>query len=264
MKRPPNRRRIVTALCWMALSSGSCLPQQAPAPGKTATEAVPPQKAKGFEVASIRAVPPSEQCYTSIETYGSPHFSSKCASLSYLLSFAYGVNPTYFIDAPKGLDSARFDLDTKIEGDVPSTYELLKPLMQQLLAQRFGLVAHTSTKQTAGYDLYLLKDGSKLTRATAAGDAAYIFADRLQAPGVTLAQLTGMLAAPLHRPVVDKTALSGIYNIQLKFAPLDAVDSTSPSIFTALKEQLGLKLQPSTVPVDTLVIEHINLAPTAN
>ena len=79
-----------------------------------------------------------------------------------------------------------------------------------------------------------------------------------------MAILAGMLARPVGRPVVDKTGITGKYDITLNFAPEGSTDSTLPSIFTALQEQLGLKLEPQKVPVEILVIDHLEKMPSEN
>jgi len=67
-----------------------------------------------------------------------------------------------------------------------------------------------------------------------------------------------------HAPVVDHTGLSGTFNIDLTYAPDSSTDSDLPSLYTAIEEQLGLKLKPEKVTVDTLVIDHVDGTPTPN
>ena len=74
--------------------------------------------------------------------------------------------------------------------------------------------------------------------------------------------LAGMLARPLHRPVVNKTGIEGNYNIVLNYSQEGTADSSLPSIFMALQEQLGLKLESLMVPVEMLVIDHVESVPT--
>ena len=73
-----------------------------------------------------------------------------------------------------------------------------------------------------------------------------------------------MLARPVHRPVVDQTGIKGSFDINLNFAPEGATDSSLPSVFTALQEQLGLHLENRKVPQQTLVIEHVERVPADN
>jgi uncharacterized protein (TIGR03435 family) len=73
-----------------------------------------------------------------------------------------------------------------------------------------------------------------------------------------------MLSAWLKQPVVDATGIDGLYDINLKFAPAGATESELPSIFTAVQEQLGLKLEPRKVPVENLVVDHVEKEPVDN
>ena len=73
-----------------------------------------------------------------------------------------------------------------------------------------------------------------------------------------------ILESPVERPIIDRTGLGGTYDIALKFATADDPDSNLPDIFTAVQEQLGLKLVPQKVPVEILVIDHVDKIPTEN
>jgi uncharacterized protein (TIGR03435 family) len=88
--------------------------------------------------------------------------------------------------------------------------------------------------------------------------------NRIGSDAMSMQTLTVMLSALLGSPVTDKTGLNGNYNIALKFAPVNALDSPLPSIFTAIQEDLGLKLNPATVPTTYLVIDHVDRNPSAN
>jgi uncharacterized protein (TIGR03435 family) len=145
------------------------------------------------------------------------------------------------------------------------TPERLKPMLAALLAERFGLIAHRETRVVSGYALVLAKGGFRLraSEAVGAGQSA-ILRGRIIGRPADLPQLAAMLARPLGLPVVDKTGLSGTYEIDLKFAPADSVDSSFPSIFTAIQEQLGLKLDSQRVPLNMLVIDRCQRVPTDN
>jgi uncharacterized protein (TIGR03435 family) len=87
---------------------------------------------------------------------------------------------------------------------------------------------------------------------------------RLIAPNAPIALLASLLEGSLGKPVVDKTDLTGAYKIDFKFAPEGDAASTLPSIFTAIQEQLGLKLDAQKVPFETLIIDRCNPIPTQN
>lgn len=93
---------------------------------------------------------------------------------------------------------------------------------------------------------------------------AEILPNRLDAWGITIDGLAGILAGPAGAAVIDKTGLTGSYDITLKYAPESDPNSSLPSIFTAIQEQLGLKLEPAKVPVGYLVIDHVDRVPAEN
>ena len=111
----------------------------------------------------------------------------------------------------------------------------------------------------------IAKSGPKLKQGTP-GKAAggMILPNGLRNPSASMDSLAGMLVRPLHRPVVNKTGIEGNYNIVLNYAPEGATDASRPSLFTALQEQLGLKLEAQTVTVEVLVIDHVEKVPTEN
>lgn len=217
-----------------------------------------------FEVASIRPVPPNQQGFTSISPYGQPRFTAKNVSMTSLLELAYNVDDRYIKGMPKGEDATLFDIDAKTEGDVPLTYERLQPLMQHLLQQRFHLAAHRETEEISGYDLIVAKTGLKLKTTDQPPKRSYILPDEIHMPSGSMEIFARVLARVLHRPIQDVTQTPGNYEIQLKYAPEDATDSALPSVYTALKEQLGLELKPSKVAVAMLVVDHVDAMPTEN
>jgi uncharacterized protein (TIGR03435 family) len=134
-----------------------------------------------------------------------------------------------------------------------------------MLEERFKLVTHRETKDTAGYALTIAKGGPKLKPGEIAnGRMPVILRGRLISPNAAMAEIVSILARPLGKPVIDKTNLTGTFNIDLKFAPDGDAASPLPSIFTAVQEQLGLKLESQKVPFETLVIDHCERIPTDN
>jgi uncharacterized protein (TIGR03435 family) len=251
---------VLVALAWM----GQCRAQSASATPATACIADPQLPA--FEVAAITPVAEKNRSETTIGQYGLPHFTLRGASLSLLLTFSFDVQRANFINAPRGLDDAVFDVQVESANGIPLTYEALKPRMQQLLEQRFCLKAHTGTKLVSGYALVSAKGGAKVTPESTPGERAsgYITQDEVNGTNIEMGAFASMLASPAGRPVQDQTGLQGKYTIKVQFAPVSDAESTLPSIFMAVKEQIGLELKPSQVPVQTLTIEHLNLTPTEN
>ncbi len=137
-------------------------------------------------------------------------------------------------------------------------------MLRALLADRFKLKVHQETKILPLYQLVIAKGGPKLKESHASKTTTNGIG-RLTAQRMTMASLTRILTVVTDRLVVDKTGLTAEYDFDLRWTPDDLQESageipeavSGPSIFTALKEQLGLKLQPAKGPVDILVIDHI-------
>jgi uncharacterized protein (TIGR03435 family) len=152
--------------------------------------------------------------------------------------------------------------------------ELIHQLFQQLLADRFKLVVHWDTKQLPVYALVVARSGSRLehSKNTDGSASANSGHGTLAAKGITAdnlaARLTTILSRELDRMVVNQTGLAGAFDLSLAWSPADrsaaprdaSTDNAAPegpSIFTALQEQLGLKLISAKAPVKTLVIDHV-------
>jgi uncharacterized protein (TIGR03435 family) len=205
-------------------------------------------------------------------------FSASNVDLKMLIANAYGVKPDQISGGPGWIDSNRYDIEAKVvaaNGATPQplTREQSNLMLRSLLADRFKLAVHNETKEAPIYELIVAKNGPKLqpakpdqpTRMTIGGSGkATMEVDQISA-------LIYQLSLQVGRPVVDKTGLTGKYEIKLEWTrdsgsgSVDATstDASGPSIFTAVQEQLGLKLVSSKGPVDTLVIDHAE-QPTAN
>lgn len=248
-----NRRNLLVMLTGIAISLPGIVIAQTPTTA-----------ASQFEVASIRQVP-SGRGYTSISPSGSTRFTARNVSMKLLIEMAFGVED-YQISGKDldWLDSELYDVEAKPEGDVSLSYEQMKPLLQNLLAQRFKLMIHHEQKDFRGYALMVAKNGPRLHAGKEASTAGYILRNGIRSPGISMSGLATMLAHPLGRPVFDKTGITGKYDIKLSFAPDGSTDSPLPSIFTAVQEQLGLELEPQKVAVDMVVIDHLEKVPTEN
>jgi uncharacterized protein (TIGR03435 family) len=250
------------------LTASPALAQNTTKNSLTADCAADPQL-PAFEVASIRPVASKDSGMTQIGEYGLPRFEMKNVSLALVVSLSFDVRQANFINVPSGLEDAMFDIQVKSAGEVPLTYEALKPRLQQMLEQRFCLKARMGTRQVSGYALVVAKGGSNRSKLTplkesAGRGTAYMTTDEVGLTGAELSVLAGVLTSVAGKPVEDQTGLLGKYTVKLRFAPEDDPSSTLPSIFTSLKEQLGLELKPARVSVPTLTIDHMNLTPTEN
>jgi uncharacterized protein (TIGR03435 family) len=148
-------------------------------------------------------------------------------------------------------------------------------MMQTLLAERFKLVPHRETRQLLMYSLVIAKNGLKIHPTEDGQGRTSSRPGRLEAAKITMQRLADLLAHSLGLPVVDSTGVKGVFDFTLQWSPgeaptiaaangTEAAGVGGPSIFTALQEQLGLKLMSEKGPVEILVVDHIEKAPTEN
>ncbi len=236
-----------------------------------------------FEVASIRPNN-SEAKINDLSFAPGGRLTGINQSLRLLIMRAYGVRSFQISGGPSWLDSAKFDVEAKREGN--PTPEQMTQMFQSLLADRFQLRVHRETKDLPIYALLVAKNGPKLERSHPDGCTDPTPGIPLPAPGegpvricgsfnlqpgritgtrATMSQFAAALARyPFNQSVVDKTALDGTYDINLQWTPDEtAADRSGPSIFTTIQEQLGLRLESQKGPVETLVIDHAE-KPSAN
>jgi uncharacterized protein (TIGR03435 family) len=221
-----------------------------------------------FEVASVKVHPAS-----SGGVNGSPERSGfeetqgririENLPLKTLIELAYGVRDFQF-SGPRWLSMVHVD----IEATPPTGYkhEQLLPLLRSLLAARFQLIVHHESKQMSAYALVVAKGGQKFHEA--AGPRGH-FTDRpglISGTRVSMGEFTGALAGMLELPVVDKTGLTAAYDFKLEWTPELAPEVSEPglSIFTALRDQLGLSLRAQKVRIDVVTVDHVEKAPTEN
>jgi len=190
-----------------------------------------------------------------------------------LWQLVYGAFDVRLDDQVKGLPgwahSDQFDIQAKMGEEAFAALQKLPPkdqaqerqeLMRALLSDRFKLRLHHETKERPIYELVKAQGGCKL-KESPPGEPQRMMAGRgrVITHATPLISLVANLPDATGRLVVDETGLTGNYDITLKWTPDDqrGADDAGPSIFTALEEQLGLKLVPARGPVNTLVIDHV-------
>jgi uncharacterized protein (TIGR03435 family) len=221
-----------------------------------------------FEVASVkltqhgRTVEGSSHSTVGNTDQGS--FSATNATLQMLLVWAYDVKD-YQISGPDWLNSedARYDITAKSPAGVPSRQ--MPAMLQSLLVERFKLALHRETRTLPIYELVIAKSGPKIHEVASDGhsNSTRMGEGRLTATHVTMTDLAVQLSRHLGRAVIDQTGLKGAFDFTLDYAADDA-DTSRPSIFTALQEQLGLRLEATKGPVEVLVVDRAERIPTEN
>jgi len=276
----PARALLVMAL--LAFAQPIVHAQQFPIPPDVSPQSTDPNvKLPVYDVASVK---PNKANDGMMRIMNHPDgFSCTNISLKTLIGNAYGIRQDLITGGPAWADSVGFDVEAKVSGEDVEAFKKLtgrqrNSLLQALLADRFHLKVHHETKTLPMYDLLIAKGGSRLKAnapAPPSPDAAKdpeaakprgmmtMGPGMLKGQGLPMASIANQLSYALQATVSDKTGLTGDFDFELKWTPDDAgptnADTSSEpniSIFTAVQEQLGLKLQPTKGPVDTLVIDH--------
>jgi uncharacterized protein (TIGR03435 family) len=179
----------------------------------------------------------------------------------------------YMIDGPAWLTTEHFDINGRFPADTPVPQ--VRQMMQDLLQERFKLSLHRETRQLPIYSLLVARNGPKIHAVEPGQPRTSGAPGRLEATKITMQKLADLLARMAGAPVADATALPGAYDFVLEWSPEESLRTSAadgsasggnggPSIFTALEEQLGLKLAGSKGPVEVLVVDHIERVPTGN
>jgi uncharacterized protein (TIGR03435 family) len=230
-----------------------------------------------FEVASIK---PSDPAGSLAIRRSGLHLSTTNSSLLFLITWAYDIQSDRVLNQPKWLDSARYDIVANAaplkSPRRPGQPTELQQMMQSLLAERFKLVLHRETKDLPVYALIVAKGGPKVHLSPAPetmGQNPFQMpgSGRLTGAEVSAEMLANVLSGQLRRTVQDQTSLQGVFDFKLQWDPepmmhhLEPAElRTSGSLFTALQEQLGLKLEARKAPVEVLVIDRMESTPTEN
>lgn len=226
-----------------------------------------------FEVASIRLHTAPLQTIMGFNISGS-RITMEGYNVPQLIMEAYGPRGYWQISlaAVKDLDAAvYFDIAARAPGDAAPTRDDVRKMLQTLLADRFKLSVHHETKDTPVYALVTSKGGPKLKESVEPGQCSVNVRPVTGGQGYafsrcTLDDLAGMLGGgTVDRPVVDESGFTGKYDFRIVFMPAfmrrDQPDEISP--FSAIQD-LGLKLEPRSTPMDILVVDHVEKKPSDN
>ena len=225
-----------------------------------------------FEVASIKISDPGEAGPGDIpkNMENSPgHFAMRNVPLRYCIEWAYDLKD-YQVLGPEWIKSDnRYDIVANAPG--PVSDDDMKLMLQTLLLERFQMKVHRETKNLDVYALLPGKGAPKLQKP-AADDQAGLGAGPNGTVKFTkqpLSRFTFMLTRRMDRPAIDMTGLPGLYDFTIDLSGLGfngnpPADTSAPSVFTTVQDNLGLRLEAQKAPIEVLVIDHAEKVPTAN
>jgi uncharacterized protein (TIGR03435 family) len=218
-----------------------------------------------FEVAALKFHPEPITLSADPVTRGS-RVTATAVTLVDLITSAYGVRYDQITGGPAWSKSDHYDLSAKAEGEAPLTAAESRQMLQGLLAERFQLVVRRETREVPVYALVVAKGGSKLHEVkpdSVPGDGVWLRGRKTSSKGWEPWMIAGTLASlpDVGRPVLDKTGLKGLFEFRLDFSA--GANDDRPNIFSAIQDQLGLKLEASKGPVEFVVIDHLE-KPSAN
>jgi uncharacterized protein (TIGR03435 family) len=243
------------------------------------------QTPPSFEVASVKAAAPccAPGQHLPSPKAGEDRIDFRYVTLRYCIEFAFGVED-YQLSGPPWLADARFDIEAKgPEGTRPTQ---LPDMLQNLLAERFGLRIHREAKDVSALALVITKGGPKLKQSVIGKDdtgpsfsmaLSYDGAGRMEVKRASMSEFAKYLSVVcMHQPVIDLTGLDGRYDLDPDFSPEDGrgmaivtvngappVPDSAVSIYTSIKK-FGLKLESRRLPLEVIVVDQIEKTPTEN
>lgn len=228
-----------------------------------------------FEVASIKPSPNSDEGRTPWrykETPGGIDYGF--ASAESLILKAFDLK-SYQLVMPRGYQAKEWDIVAKAPAN--SRIQDFPLMLRSLLADRFQLAFHRETRERPVYELVVAKGGSKLKEVPPPGGGlgGYRTAEGMihSSGKIPLSLLAKVLTAEVRMPVIDKTGIQGIFEIDFEYAPLatnapadggSTAGFPGPTVFSALERTLGLRLEPRKDAVEILVVDHLAETPTEN
>ena len=223
------------------------------------------QSPKAFDVISIKPDRDGHGLDAGAQPGG--RYIARNVSAEFLLLEAFGIKEYQIVGRPKWLDAEHYDISAKIESPNQLSREQLRPLLQAMLMDRFSMKFHTEMREFPVYSLVMGKGGPKFE-----ADNIFLFPPSLnisvsngrgtltgrRMPMSALADQLGNMAG---RTVIDNTGLKGDYDFKLTWAPSESPDDSFPSLFSAVQDQLGLKLiAVKKANVTVVVIERMDRA----
>jgi uncharacterized protein (TIGR03435 family) len=244
-------------------------------------KAMPADAKPKFDVVTVKPSDPNRP--GNLFTVRGRHVMTINTNVDDLITFAYGLHPRQIVDGPEWFGTDKFDIDGVPDVEGQPTNQQLRLLMQDVLERRFGLKFHHDQRELAVYSLTVGKSGPKMTVTASPPSGANNFLLRGRGGDLMVTNATmkdfcnGMQEAVMDKPVVDHTGLKDRYDFTLKWtaddsqfaqmgmrppAPTDDPNAP-PSLYTAIQEQLGLKLDSVKTMADVVVIDKVE-KPSAN
>jgi uncharacterized protein (TIGR03435 family) len=241
---------------------------------------VPPMDANAnpsFEVATIKPSAPDQRG----KGFGfqGDRFRTRNTNLNDLIAFAYGLHAKQIVDAPPWFGTDLYDIEAKPDVEGRPNQKQMQTMLQKLLADRFKLTFHHDTRELAVYVIRVSSGGPKMTKTTSAENDPSAFFFRALGDLTVRNQsmkdfATWMQSGVMDKPVVDETELKDKYDFQLKWTPDESQfaqfrgtgavvpppsddPKAAPNLYTAMQEQLGLRMGPAKFPDDVIVIDHV-------
>jgi uncharacterized protein (TIGR03435 family) len=230
--------------------------------------------AQSFDVASIHAQRPDDRQFF-VRPPANGRFTAQGVTAKLLVMLAYSVQEDQILGGPRWLSTEKWDLEARADDGGRYSGEESRRMLQDLLQDRFSLRFHRDTAQRAVYALTLTKDGPKFKPSTRERTNIRVTPKSFDIQRGNVAAITGVLASALGRPVIDRTGLAGVYDLSLQWddasiseggvfrRELPASAPDHGSVFTAIQEQLGLRLDSQRAPIELIVIDMCE-KPTAN
>jgi uncharacterized protein (TIGR03435 family) len=226
-----------------------------------------------LEVATIKLRPPDQR--TTGYGFNGHEFLVRNQNLTNLLAIAYGIHSKQILNAPDWSNSVLYDITGIPDAPGRPSQKKVEILIKKLLVDRFQLKTHTETRVLSVYAITVAKDGAKMAKDTDPANAPYGFGQvgliNLTIPNMTMNDFASwMHTFVMDRPVVDQTGLTDRYDFQLKWTPDDSQftqvgtlpptndnPNAPPNLYTAIQQQIGLKIEPTKAPDTVLVIDHV-------
>jgi uncharacterized protein (TIGR03435 family) len=224
-----------------------------------------------FEVAAVKPADPNDH-NQGFHLRGH-RISIENISMTSLICFAYSIQKTQIVDAPRWFDEQPWDIQGVPDAEGVPSWPQYRRMLQKLLTSRFSLQMHHDKRELLVYTLTVAKGGPKLEKSKSDPDAVIDesghgvgSAQYMKFTNDSMTEFAQLLQLMGDRPVIDQTNLPGRYDFTLLWTPNEmraAEPDAAPALFTAVREQLGLKLEAAHIPADVFVIDAAT-RPTQN